>query len=236
MRARWAAFALLFGVPLALATAGQVHAAAVVLAGASVGAWFARRFSHANPKVVVAIGIAAGAAAVVAGFAIHLSTPRDAMPERGVLFMAVSAGAWMLAASASAWFVSARGRLAARSSAVDDRISYGLTLALCAALAYGFIAADGSEQFRVTALIAACGLASALGVRMMTGAPHTVAAPASLWRIPEERLVAACVGEIFDAACIETGAGSARHRLYRRGVQRGQRRSIHDAEGCTADL
>jgi hypothetical protein len=249
-RGRLALVILLPGVPLALAVAGAAHAAhaiAATLAGATCGVWLGRRYGRpARPRLIAGAGCAVGAAAVAGGFALHLLMPRHDMLARGALYLAVSLGAWMLAAAVSAWFVdvtreeSARGRrcVATAKSALDDFITYGLTLVLCAALAYGFVVAQRSAQFRLAALIAACGLAAALGVRMMTGA-HFAAikrpsgaewrtliaradtnplARAGLAGIPDELLVAACGSEMFDASCLALpGAdGNAREYSYAR--------------------
>jgi hypothetical protein len=221
-----------------LAGAADVaHAAAATAAGTLAGAWLARRYGlPVGPRFVATAGCAFGAAAVAGGFAFDLLMPRQGVLERGALYVAVSLGAWVLAASASAWFVEfTRGAGRARrrprempfaraSAAFDDRLAYGLALTLCVALACGFVAAETSAQFRLSALVAACGLMSALGVRMMTGARFaaprrafadaaptvTVAAradagffaSATLSKIPEASLVAACSGETFDAACL----------------------------------
>ena len=245
------AFALLPVVPLALLLSGAndvSHAVVVTAAGALCGAWLARRWGgQASPRFVAAVGCMLGAAAVAGGFALYLLMGCDGVLERGALYVAVSVGAWALAASASAGFVDfTRGRsegdhrarrrparFAAAQSAFDDRLAYGPALALCAALACGFAAAGTSAQFRLAALIAACGLASALGVRMMADARFaaTSRARATGWRavvaracggsfartglagIPDELLVVACGGETFDAASlIPVGAdyGTAR--------------------------
>jgi len=231
------ALAWLLIAPLALVVAGTVHgmhAVSTIAAGALFGAWLARRRIHPlRSRLVATAGCAIGAAAVAGGFALHLLTPRAGMPERGALYVAVSLGAWMLAASASAWFIDltheglrARrrtARFASVASTVDDWTTCGFAVALCIALAYGFVAADTSAPCRLAALIAASGLASALGVRMMTGARTAAASrrpPAAGWRapvaradappvprvslagIPDELLVAACGGETFDAACL----------------------------------
>lgn len=231
---------LLAAVPLALmlfGATGATHAVILTAAGALCGAWLARRWDQpAPPRFVAAAGCALGAAVVAGGFALHLLMPCHGVLERGALYVAVSLGAWALAASASVCVVDFRrgdgdrghrarrrpARFAATRSAFDDRITYGLALTLCAALAYGFVAAGTTAQFRLAALIAACGLACALGVRMMTGARLAAAnrVPAAGWRavvaragagslthanlvgIPDELLVAACGGETFDAACL----------------------------------
>jgi hypothetical protein len=213
------------------------HAVVVSAAGALCGAWLARRWGgRVSPRFVAAVGCVLGAAAVTGGFAFYLLMGCHGVLERGALCVAVSVGAWALAASASAGFGDfTRGRsnsdhrarrrparLAAVQSPFGDRLAYGLALALCAALACGFATADTSAQFRLAALIAACGLAGALGVRMIVDARFaaTSRAPASGWRavvaragngsftcaslagIPDELLVAACGGETFDAACL----------------------------------
>lgn len=275
-RGRLALLVLLPALPLALALAGAAHAAhaiAVALAGASCGVWLGRRYGPpARPRLVASAGCALGAAAVAGGFVLHLSMPRHGMLDRGALYLAVSLGAWMLAAAASAWFVGAtreeseRGprcvaRVATARSALDDWIAYGLTLVLCAALAYGFVVAHRSAQFRLAALIAACGLAAALGARMMmTGARFAGIkrppgsglgtlivradanpfARAGLAGIPDELLVAACGSETFDASCLAPLAAHgdaresshARHRAAVPAMPRRQR-GRYGARGAT---
>ena len=238
--------ALLSASPLALMVAGAAdvaHALASALVGVLGGAWLARRYGFAvPPRFVAAAGGALGLAAVTGGFALDLLMPRDGALARAALYVGVSFGAWMLAASASAWLTGftrgpARARFTAPATAtaasplLDDRIVYGLALTLCAALACGFVADETSAHFRLLSLVAACGLASALGVRMMTGvrnaAPRraldaggarAVVARAdagsfariSLAGISDEHLVAACAGETFDDAClVPFDAGSA---------------------------
>jgi len=232
------ALALLPAMPLALigaTTTGAAHAIAVAAAGVLCGAWLARRYRRpARPQLIAVAGCVAGAAVVAGGFAAHLLRPQHGVLERGALDVAVSLGAWMLAASACAAFVEftreRRGKrarrhtahLAAAQPAFGERTVHGLAITLCVALAYGFAAAGASAQFRLAALIASCGLAAALGVRVMAGGfAATRAAPVARWRavgvrpghdrsdarvdllgIPDELLVAACGGETFDAACL----------------------------------
>lgn len=219
--------ALLPALLLALLVSGAgqpAHAIAMTAVGALGGSWLVGRFGQrVQPRFVAATGCVLGFTAVAGGFAAHLLMPRHGVFERGVLYVAVSLGAWMFAASASAWFFgfthdSKRPRHRTARPAFDDRIAYGAALTLCAALACGFVAPGASAQLRPAALIASCALASALGVRMMidarlaasrsrlsaVGARALVARPApiSLLGIPDELLVAACGGETFDAACL----------------------------------
>jgi hypothetical protein len=243
---------------IAAGAAGSLHAVVPAAAGAVCGAWLARRYGRiVRPRFVSMAGCALGAATVAGGFAAHLLMPRLAVLERGALFVAVSLGAWMLAASVSVWFAEfahhdggtpARRRQAllatAAQSAFDDRITYGLALTLCAALAYGFMAADTSAPLRLAALVAASGLTAVLGVRtMVTGrpsrapvaAPHPCAVAArteagsparlNLVSIPDEWLVAACGGETFDAACLFPfgAAGGARDGSHYSALPRRQR-------------
>ncbi|TDV34462.1 hypothetical protein C7405_108193 [Paraburkholderia caballeronis] len=234
VRTRVTCVAMLLAAPLILSEAGAshfAHAAASTGAGALCGAWLARRPRparvHGLPVSIT--GCVAGSAVLAGGLAVQLSFPPAGVLERGALYLAVSFGAFVLAAAASLRFVGidrdrrhGAYRRATRAT-FDERITYGLALTLGVALAYGFVTAEASPQFRFAALIAAAGLAAAVGVRWIAG-PHAGAALRSLpaaglrsgtprpdgvsWvrpglaGIPEELLVAACGGETFDAACL----------------------------------
>ena len=258
-RSAWLECLLPAGVLLALAVGvalDAAHVPAATIAGACCGVWLARRHGpFARPRLIAAVGCTLGAAVVAGGFALELLGRRDGMFDRGALYGTVLVGSWMFAASASAWFLDfaarddthARRRPAryavtpsAFASAFDDRITYGLAMTLCVALAFGFVAADASAQFRFGALVAACGLASALGVRMMTGARfRTISSDrtpiigsravvaradtisfgrAGLVGIPDELLVAACADGMFDVACLfPLGAGDTGRDALRYG-------------------
>lgn len=244
------AVAALLALLLALivADAADVAHAAATLAGAVCGAWLVRRrraVAGPGPRVVATIGCVLGAAAVAGGFALDLLRPQHGVLPRGALYVAVALGAWVFAASASAWFIRVAGgpagtrrprrpvRCARACAAFDDWLAYALALTLCVVLACGFVAAGASAQLHLSALVAACGLTSALGVRTMNGvrfpAPTRGAlatagravvaradagqfARATLVRVPEACVVAACSGETFDAACLLAPGDAAARR------------------------
>lgn len=180
--ARWpATFAI---AAVAGLLAASIGAAGSVIVAATAGAVLGmrlvqRRDLTRRPRLVVLLGSATGAAAMLCGFARYLSSSAFADVERAELYIAVFIGALILAASVIAW-LGLRGALDVRAAGHPSGMVYLPALTLCVLLGYGFVNTH-AYSFGLAVLLEMSVLAAALGAHITMNAadrhPYAFAVP-----------------------------------------------------------
>lgn len=235
-------FALLLTVPPGVIAAGGTHAIDATVAvqiGVMAGLVCASRHEFsAYVRAVALCGIAMGAMLIGGAFLALLLSADLALSARAACFSSVATGAMLAGGALGAFAHRARGPQAVRIPFNRvDRAVHVVALLLGVALGWRFIAVRTSPECSISVLIAASVLGAALGARLMSGAHKTRdsrlrAKPrsvpelfrstfhASFAGVSDERLVAACVGGMFEPAWLDSSddsgdAGRSHHHAPR---------------------